>query len=201
LRYDARNPWYNERMPRLLPPLVALTLGLLLTACAGPGRNAPDFTLHDDGGRTWTLSQQHGEVVLLTFGFTHCADTCPATLAKLEHLTAKLGDHSKQVEIAFVTVDPQRDTPAVMHRFLERFTQGEGGRLVGLTGTPSQIAGVERVYHVWSQRIPGRDTGGDYDVAHTAVIYVIDARGRIRSLNDDDASEQSLQAALQQVLG
>jgi protein SCO1 len=188
-------------MRRLSVVLVALPLGLLLAACAGGGWNAPDFTLHDDGARAWTLSQQRGNVVLLTFGFTHCTDTCPATLAKLEHLTEGLGDSANQVEIAFVTVDPQRDTPAVMHRFLARFAQDGGGRLVGLTGTPAQIAGVERAYHVWSQKVPGRHTRGDYDEAHTAVIYVIDARGRIRSLHEDDDSEQSLQAALRQVLG
>jgi protein SCO1 len=187
-------------MRRLSPLLGALPLGLLLAACGG-GWNAPDFTLHDDGGRAWTLSQQRGDVVLLTFGFTHCADTCPATLAKLEHLTEGLGKPSNQVEIAFVTIDPQRDTPAVMHRFLARFAQDGGGRLVGLTGTPAQIAGVERSYHVWSQKVPGRRARGDYDEAHTAVIYVIDARGRIRSLHDDDDSAQSLQAALRQVLG
>jgi protein SCO1 len=181
--------------------LAALQLGLVLTACGGSGRNAPDFTLHDDGGRTWTLSQQRGDVVLLTFGFTHCTDTCPATLAKLEHLTQGLGQQSNQVEIAFVTIDPQRDTPAAMHRFLARIAQPGGGRLVGLTGTPSQISAVERAYHVWSQKIPGRHSRGDYDEAHTAVIYVIDAGGRIRSLHDDDDSEQSLQAAVRQVLG
>lgn len=188
-------------MPRLLPLLAVATLGLVLAACGSRGRTAADFTLRDDGGRTWTLSQQRGDVVLLTFGFTHCADTCPATLAKLEHLTQGLGEQSNQVDIAFVTVDPRRDTPAVMHRFLARFAHSGGGRLVGLTGTPPQIASVERAYDVWSQRIPGRHAGYGYDEAHTAIIYVIDARGRIRSLHDDDDSEQSLEAALRQVLG
>jgi protein SCO1 len=188
-------------MPRLSPLLAALSLGLALAACGGRGPSAPDFTLHDDGARAWTLSQQRGNVVLLTFGFTHCADTCPATLAKLEHLTERLGESSNAVEIAMVTVDPQRDTPPALHRFLARFAQAGGGRLVGLTGTPAQIAGVERAYHVWSQKVPGRHARGDYDEAHTAVIFVIDARGRIRSLHDDDDSEQSLQAALRQVLG
>ncbi len=185
----------------LSPVLAALSLGLLLAACAGRGWSAPDFTLRDDGGRAWTLSQQRGKVVLLTFGFTHCTDTCPATLAKLEHLTLGLGQESNQVEIAFVTVDPQRDAPAAMHRFLMRIAQPGGGRLVGLTGTPAQIGAVERAYHVWSQKIPGRHGYDDYDEAHTAVIYVIDARGRIRGLHDDDDSEQSLNAALRQVLG
>jgi protein SCO1 len=187
-------------MRRLFALLAALPLGLAFAACSG-GWNAPDFTLHDDGGQAWTLSQQRGDVVLLTFGFTHCADTCPATLAKLEHLTEGRSEPSPQIEIAFVTVDPQRDTPAVMHRFLARFAQVGGGRLVGLTGTPAQIAGVERAYHVWSQKIPGPRARDDYDEAHTAVIYVIDGSGRIRSLHEDDDSEQSLRAALRQVLG
>lgn len=188
-------------MPRLFGLLAVVTLGVALASCGARGRTAPDFTLNDDGGRSWTLSQQRGDVVLLTFGFTHCGDTCPATLAKLEHLTSRLGEQSHHVEIAFVTVDPQRDKPAIIHRFLARFAEAGGGRLVGLTGTPSQVAGVERAYHVWSQKIPGRHTGDDYDEAHTAVVYVIDAGGRIRSLHDDDDSERALEAALQQVLG
>jgi protein SCO1 len=188
-------------MRRCSPLLAALPLGLLLASCGGGGWNAPDFTLHDDGGQAWTLAQQRGDVVLLTFGFTHCTDTCPATLAKLEHLTERLGAQSNQVKSAFVTIDPRRDTPAAMHRFLARIAQPGGARLVGLTGTPSEIAAVERAYHVWSQKIPGRHGRDDYDEAHTAVIYVIDGGGRIRGLHDDDDSEQSLTTAVRQVLG
>lgn len=175
--------------------MVWLVCAVAVAACRGAG-SAPDFTLKDDGGSLWTLSRQRGEAVLLTFGFTHCTDTCPATLAKLTRLTAS-PRRSRDVEIAFVTVDPVRDTVVVMHRFLARFAQLGGGRLVGLTGTPQEIARVKAAYHIWSQPL---STKRGYDVAHTAAIFFIDPRGRIVAVNNDDDSEQSLARELAHML-
>lgn len=171
----------------------ALACVVLVSGCSG-GRSAPDFTLRDDAARTWTLAAQRGKVLLLTFGFTHCADTCPATLGKLTQLTRALGPRPHNAEIAFVTVDPARDTPLVLHRFLARFEPGSS-RLVGLTGTPTQIAVVEAAYHVWSQRLPRNE------YAHTSVIFVIDPRGRIRALRDDSDSEASIAHVVAEMLG
>lgn len=133
---------------------------------------------------------------MLTFGFTHCLDTCPATLAKLAHL-AEGRDAKTPVEIAFVTVDPQRDSVATMHRFVGRF-DGGNARVVGLTGTAEQIDAVESAYHVWAQRIPGRRPGAAYDIAHSAVVYFIDRNGVTRSVHDDDDSDAVLAAALRE---
>ena len=131
----------------------------------------------------------------MTFGFTHCADTCPATLAKLARLAAT--NAKTPVEIAVVTVDPQRDSVTAMHRFVTRFAEGNA-RVVGLTGTPAQIDDVERAYHVWAQRIPGRRLNAAYDVAHSAVVYFIDPSGVTRSVHDDDDSDAVLAAALRE---
>jgi protein SCO1/2 len=175
----------------LAAPLAA---ALLLWSCArSPG--APGFTLTDDAGQPWSLAAQRGTPVLLTFGFTHCADTCPATLAKLSRM-AREGNTAAPV-IAFVTVDPQRDSATALHRFVSRFNEG-GAHVVGLTGTPSQIDAVERAYHVWAQRIPGRGAHGTYDVAHSAVVYFIDRSGVTRSVHDDDDSDAVLGAALRE---
>jgi protein SCO1 len=176
-----------------MSPRHVFLIALLVAAgfgCASRGGTAPDFTLTADGGQPWTLSAQRGRPVLLIFGFTHCADTCPATLAKLARLTrSSPGAPSSNVEIAMVTVDPQRDTPPVLHAFVARFD----GPIVGLTGTPSHVAEVERAYHVWAQRIPGKHRlASDYDVAHTAVIYAIDGRGNIRAIRNDDDSDATL---------
>lgn len=182
-----------SRLARILA--VPLAAALLLCSCGGSG-SAPGFTLTDDSGKTWSLGSQRGTPVVLTFGFTHCADTCPATLAKL----ARLGggrDAKTPVEIAFVTVDPQRDSVAAMHRFVSRFDSGSA-HVVGLTGTPDQIDAVERAYHVWAQRIPGRRPDGAYDVAHSAVVYFIDRNGVTRSVHDDDDSDAVLAAALRE---
>jgi len=167
---------------------------IALVAGCDSGSSAPDFTLRDDAARPWTLEAQRGKVVLLTFGFTHCADTCPAALGKLTQLTRTLGPRGRNAEIAFVTVDPARDTPPVLHRFLARFEPGSS-RLVGLTGTPSEIAVVETAYHVRSQRLP-RD-----EYAHTSVIFLIDPRGRIRALRDDNDSEASIAHVVAEMLG
>lgn len=108
-------------------------------------RPAPDFTLTDQYSRRWTLSHPRGSVVVLFFGFTHCADTCPTTVAKLTRAIAGQSSGAKNAEIVFVTIDPQRDTPPVLAHFIARFG---GARIVGLTGTPGQIALLERAYAV-----------------------------------------------------
>jgi protein SCO1 len=173
----------------------AIAFGLLLGSC---GRQwlAPDFRLTDDTGAPWTLANQRGKTVVLTFGFTHCADTCPATLAKLSRLASALDDPRPALEIVFVTVDPQRDTPPQLHRFLAHFKAGPA-HVIGLTGPTPQIDAVERAYHVWAQRVPGRRRSA-YDIAHSAVIYFIDPGGRIRALHDDGDSDAVLSAALRE---
>lgn len=159
--------------------LLCLVLATSVAACAG-GSYAPDFTLRDDTGVAWTLSQQRGEAVLLTFGFTHCTDTCPATLAKLMRSSNGLSGAARNVEVAFVTVDPVRDTAPVMHRFIGKFAPLGPARLVGLTGTPAAIEHVEAAYHVWSA--PMKD-----GIAHSAVIFLIDPHGRIAAIRDDES--------------
>jgi protein SCO1 len=179
----------------MLRGMVWLVCAAAVGACGGVG-TAPDFTLRDDGGSLWTLSSQRGETVLLTFGFTHCTDTCPATLAKLIRLSGTR-QRSRDVEIAFVTIDPARDTVAVMHRFLARFAHLGDARLVGLTGTPAEVERVKTAYHIWSQPL---STKPGHDIAHTAVIFFIDSRGRIAAVSNDDDSEQSLARELAQML-
>jgi protein SCO1/2 len=162
-----------------------LACPVALAAC-GSAATAPDFTLRNDRGNSWTLSEQRGNAVLLTFGFTHCADTCPATLAKLSRVSGSLRGAASRVEIVFVTVDPARDDSAVLHRFVSRFVQDSGAAIVGLTGTPREIARVEAAYHVWSAPEPH----GNF--AHSSAIVLIDPRGRLAGIQDDDASDATL---------
>jgi protein SCO1/2 len=177
--------------------LGAVWLAAMLAACGSSRPPAPDFSLTDDAGNAWTLSAQRGHPVLLTFGFTHCADTCPATLAKLARLAhTKLGQRGKNLTIAMVTVDPRRDSPAVLHAFVSRF----GRPIAGLTGSPQQIRSVENAYHVWAQPLPPKRKTGDYDVVHSAAIYLIDSGGRIAGLLEDDDSEASMAHAVGRLL-
>jgi protein SCO1 len=180
----------------LLARLISVALVLLLAACA-QGWAAPNIRLTDDRGSSWALSDQRGKAVALTFGFTHCADTCPATVARLTRLANAPGNSTHGVEIVFITVDPQRDTPQALHEFLSRFEPGSRVSLTGLTGSPAQIASVEHDYHVWAQRIPGRG-GPNYSEAHSEVIYFIDGGGRVHAVHDDDDSDAVLASALRE---
>lgn len=165
------------------------------TGVAVPPAPAPNFTLTSDVGRPWSLAAQRGKVIALFFGFTHCTDTCPDTLAKL---TAVLrSDRAGDAEIAFVTIDPQRDTPAAMHAYLRRFS---GAKIVGLTGTPAQIANVEQAYHVWSKPLPDPHGGANYDEAHSAFTFLIDRNGNWRVIHNDDDAQQDYAADVRVLL-
>jgi protein SCO1/2 len=164
---------------------------LIATSAAACSRSAaaPDFTLRDDGGSPWTLSQQHGKTVVLTFGFTHCADTCPATVAKLVAVAAASGA-PQSVEVALITVDPRRDTAQAMHRFVARISTPREPNVVGLTGTLQEIARVKAAYHVWSAPLPHGE------IAHTAAIFFIDPAGRVAAVRDDADGDAALAHAL-----
>jgi protein SCO1/2 len=109
-----------------------------------------------------------------------------------------LGSRAQQVQIAIVTVDPARDTPSQMHRFLSRLRDPNGSQIVGLTGSAQQIAAVERAYHVWSQRMPQRH--GGYEVAHSSIVFIINSRGALAGTRDDDDSQSALLASLEPTL-
>jgi protein SCO1 len=176
------------------------TLALLLAllgGCAHGGITAPDFTLTDQHGQPWSLAAQRGKVVALFFGYTHCADTCPATLAKLAAAVDSQGNASHGAEIAFVTIDPQRDSPAALARYITRFG---GAPIVGLTGRPAQVAAVEKAYHVWSQRIPGRHGSDEYDDSHTAIVFLIDRSGTITAMHDDSDTVSSIAGDVRKAL-
>jgi protein SCO1 len=161
-------------------------LGLMLAGCAAnAGAHfrgmpvaiaAPDFTLESDAATPWSLSAQHGKLIALFFGYTNCTDTCPDTLAKLAAAMNHAGGTPDDAEVAFVTVDPKRDTPARLHAYLRRFS---GARIVGLTGTPAQIAAVENAYHAWS------DANDD----HSSFTILIDRSGEERVVHDEGDSE------------
>jgi protein SCO1/2 len=188
-------------------PFALVLAGALLTGCAQaaaqhftgvalPPAPAPNFTLTSDTGTPWTLAAQHGKVVALFFGFTHCADTCPATLAKLAAALHR-DNAGARAEIAFVTIDPQRDTPSVMHAYIRRFG---GAAIVGLTGTPAQIAAVERAYNVWSKPVPNPHGGTDYDEEHSAFTFLIDRDGKWRVVHSDDDAQRDYVADVRELL-
>lgn len=157
-----------------------------LAACAR-GTAAPDFTLTDQQAQPWSLSAQH-RVTALFFGYSHCPDTCPTTLAKLSKALAGIPN----AQVAFVTVDPERDTPAVLKHYVTKFS---GAPIVALTGSLGQIAATEAAYHVWSQKIPGRRGKYDYDESHLSYVFLIDRNGYQRGILHDEDSLATVREA------
>ncbi len=141
-----------------------------------PPRPAPDFTLRAPDGTAFSLREHRGKVVLLSFGYTFCPDVCPMTLSELARVRADLGEAGKQVRVAFITVDPERDTPKRLGQYTRYFDK----TFVGLSGTAEQLAGVQKAYGVTAEKraVPG--TSAAYLIDHSAFIYVIDTEGRLR---------------------
>jgi len=137
-------------------------------------------TLVDQNGRPYTRDNFKGHVSIVDFGFTHCPDLCPTTLANLAQVLDKLGEARGRVQIDFITVDPERDTPGVLHDYLSGF----GPNFVGLTGTPASILKAAQTFKVFYQKMPL--PGGDYTMDHSAFLYILDPQGRVRLMSLDN---------------
>lgn len=136
-----------------------------------------DFRLTDHTGRTRTLADFRGKVVVMFFGYTRCPDVCPTTLAELKAVKEQLGEDGKRLQVLFVTVDPERDTQELLATYVPAFDSS----FLGLYGDKAAIAGVAKEFRVFYQKVPGKTTDS-YTVDHTAVSYVFDQQGRLRLL-------------------
>jgi len=164
--------------------LVAL-VALLVAACGDSeswhAKNVrgmiPDlaFEMTSDEGRTVHASDYRGDVVLLFFGYTHCPDICPTTLARLAQALKILGDQKRRVRILFVSVDPARDTPALLGEYTKAFSP----QATGLVGSDAQLDALAKRYRVaYSRDTP--DGHGGYNVSHSSAVFVFDGDGRAR---------------------
>ncbi len=138
-------------------------------------RELPDFSLLDGAGRAFTRRDLEGTPTLLFFGFTHCPDVCPTTLLKLAQVRRQ-APLPGGLRVAFVSVDPQRDTPAVVGQYVHAFDP----QFIGLTGEPSAVAELARGCGVAVNRV--ELPGGDYTMDHSAVIFLLDADARLVGL-------------------
>lgn len=166
---------------RLALTLGAFVLGLAIIAGglaawrysdggAHPGVGGP-FALTDQNGQTVTDASLRGQPYLLFFGFTHCPDICPSTLYEVSQMLEALGKDAK-ARAVFISVDPERDTQSVMKDYLGSFDP----RILGLTGTPEQIAAVAKAFRVYAKKVAQKD--GEYTMDHTAMVYLMDSKGR-----------------------
>jgi protein SCO1 len=153
----------------------AATAAAFKSGVFDPPRQAPDFSLQGTDGHPLNLSRYHGKVVLLAFGYSSCTAVCPVTLHTLALAMRKLGPAATAVQVVYVTVDPERDTPARLQQFLANFDPTfEGG-----TGTETQLAQVRKDYGVSAKKIPYEKT---YVYDHSSFTYLLDRNGRIRAL-------------------
>lgn len=146
-----------------------------------------DFRLQDPDGRTRTLADFQGQAVLLFFGFTQCPDVCPTALARAAQAKALLGAQGGRLQVIFVTVDPERDTPQV----LKAYTAAFDARFLGLYGSLDETAELARNFKAHYKKVP---TGTSYTMDHTALSYVYDPAGKLRLvLKHDQTAEQVAQ--------
>lgn len=135
------------------------------------------FTLTRDDGQIVNQSDYLGKLVLLYFGYTHCPDVCPTTLADLAAAVKQLGPQADQVRILFVSVDPARDTPVVLKSYVNAFSPW----MVGLTGSQAQLTTLTKRYRV-AYGLGKPDASGNYVVYHSSAVFVFDRRGQVRLL-------------------
>jgi protein SCO1/2 len=140
-----------------------------------PPREAPDFSVRGSDGAALTLSHYRGKVVVLGFGYTHCPNVCPATLAVLALAHRKLGALGSQVQVIYLTVDPERDNAERLKEYLTAFDSS----FVGGTGSAAEMAAVRLSYGVTAQKV---GTGSDYGVSHSSFIYLITREGKLQAL-------------------
>lgn len=138
---------------------------------------ARTLSLTDADGQRRTLADFKGKVVVVFFGYTQCPDVCPTTMAELAEVKRQLGADGARVQGIFVTVDPERDTAALLKAYVANF----GPDIIGLRGTPDEIKAAAKEFKVFYSKVPGK-TENSYTVDHTAGSYVLDAQGRIRLL-------------------
>ncbi len=176
----------TARASRVLLVFSAFLVGLVLFAVVAllvggrasiPGATSPSaiggpFRLVDQQGRAVSDQDMKGKPFLVFFGFTHCPDVCPTTLFDVSEVLSKLGPDGDRVGALFVTVDPERDTPAKMKDYLASFDP----HLRGLSGDAEAIAAMQKGYRVYAKKVALAD--GGYTMDHSALVYLMDKEGR-----------------------
>lgn len=184
----------NPRTRQIVLPLAVFLVGLLALGAAawtlfppsGAQRQAGaasvggPFALVDQNGRTVTERDVAGAPHLVFFGFTRCPDICPTKLFEVSEVLRASGAAGRSLRALFITVDPERDTPEVLKSYLGSFDD----RILGLTGPPEAVQAAIKAFRAYARKVPLE--GGDYTMEHTAIVYLMDAKGRfVGALNLD----------------
>ncbi len=161
----------------------SLVVGLLVlfwamggvSKVAQPAAIGGPFQLTDQTGKAFTDKDLKGKPTLIFFGYTHCPDVCPTSLFEMSEVLRAMGKDADKINAVFISVDPERDTPATMKDYLSSFDP----HLEGLSGDPAETAKVITSYRVYAKKVPTKD--GDYTMDHTALIYLMDRDGHFVS--------------------
>lgn len=154
-----------------------------------------DLSLPDFNGTTRTLKDFQGKAVVVFFGFIQCPDVCPTTLAELAQVVKALGPDGERVQVLFVTVDPDRDTPDIVRDYVTQFDP----RFLGLVGTPEDLARTAKSFKVFYSKVPSK-TDDSYTMDHSAGLYVFDPKGKVRLYARYGQSVESLTNDIRHVL-
>jgi len=173
---------------RLLPSVGQQVTGKALIGGA--------FTLTDNTGKRVTDQDFRGKYTLVFFGFTSCPDICPAGLQLIAGALEKLGTKAQRITPIFISVDPRRDTPEKLAAYVKNFDT----RLVGLTGTPEEIAAVAKAYKVYYAKVPSKERPDDYTMDHTSIIYVTDPKGEFVTHFTPSTSVDDMAATLDKIV-
>ncbi|MFA6041856.1 MAG: SCO family protein [Methylophilus sp.] len=192
----------------MLRKCLFLLLITLLTACQS-GQNHASFigtditgatfetplALTDHTGKQRNMSDFKNKVVVLFFGYTHCPDVCPTTMSDLKQAMKVLGSDADQVQVLFVTVDPERDTQEVLAKYVPYFDQ----RFIGLTGTPEQIKQTLDSYKIYASKVESKGSSG-YTIDHSAGLFVFDKTGKARIYMNYGEKPADIAHDIQQIL-
>jgi protein SCO1 len=190
-----RRPIFSD-LGRAIPFGIAVATALVLSQPLVRAANSPvtiggPFTLTSPDGATVTDQTYRGKWLLVYFGFTSCPDSCPAALLEISAALEKLGPDADKLQPLFITVDPQRDTPAVVGNY----TQSIDPRIVGLTGTPQQIAAAAQEYGVYYAPRKSGPGAGDYVMDHSTYLYLMDTEGEfVRGFDADTSGDRIAEA-------
>ncbi len=192
----------GRRYPGLMLATAAFIVALIAGAAAiwssqggGPSIGGP-FTLVNGDGKTVTDRDFHGRWMLVYFGYTFCPDVCPTTLNQVAAALDALGPKGERLTPVFISVDPGRDTPAVVKQYAAAFSP----RIVGLTGSAEQIAAIAKEYRVYYAVHRTGNDPGDYSVDHSSVLYLVDPDGRFVAPIRADQSGTDMAATLARYL-
>ena len=156
-----------------------------------------DFTLTDGDGKPFSLSSLKGKVVILSFGYTHCPDVCPTELLTYSDTLKQLGDQAKDVKVVFVSIDPERDTPAVIGKYVKQFNP----EFIGLTATGDQsLPVIKQQYRVVSSKVNQKEDSETYLVDHSSGAYLIDKTGELAIFSRYGSEPATIAADIKKLL-